>query len=240
MKIALIGYGKMGKTIEQIALQRNHQIYAIADKESDFPALVDADCCIEFTQPNAAARNLNFCVENNIPVVCGTTAWYQHYESVKQHFLNNNGALITATNFSIGVNVFFKLNEVLAEMMQKIGHYIPEMEEVHHLQKLDHPSGTATTLAQGIFKNFPSYNTLKAYLEGEVKPPNMANVLNVLCKRASEVPGTHTVKYTSAIDEIEITHTAKSREGFATGAVVAAEWLQNKKGVYTMKDVLGI
>ena len=239
MKLALIGYGKMGKAVEQIALQRGHNIVATIDKNDDLNAIKDADCCIEFTAPNMAFSNLKFCVENNIPVVSGTTGWYEDYDVIKVLVEEKNGALLTATNFSIGVNIFFKINEILAGMMNKFPEYNISMEEIHHLQKLDHPSGTGISLAQGIIKGNDRITSYKGYLEGE-KMDSTRSEIPILCKREPDVPGTHSIKYESEIDEIVILHRAKNRTGFATGAVVAAEWLQKNKGVFTMKDVMGL
>lgn len=239
MKLALIGYGKMGKAVAQIAMQRGHQVVAKIDKIEDISLVKGADCCIEFTAPHAAYKNLKFCIENNIPVVCGTTGWYDAYDELKDLVLEKKGALLTATNFSIGVNMFFKVNSVLANMMNNFNEYDITMEEIHHLQKIDHPSGTGISLAQGIVSNIDRINSYKGYLEGEQVDPNNTEVA-ILCKREPDIPGTHTIKYESDIDEIVITHRAKSRTGFATGAVVAAEWLLKNKGVFTMKDVLGL
>lgn len=239
MKLALIGYGKMGKAIEQIALEKNHTIHAKVDDQSQLNNIIGADVAIEFTQPNSAHNNLMFCAKNNIPVVCGTTAWYDTYEEVKNAFVKNEGAMLTATNFSIGVNIFFKLNEELAKMMNRFPEYMASMEESHHLQKKDHPSGTATTLAEGILTNSDSVDSFNAYLEDE-KPLADASTINIKCKREPEVPGTHSVKYSSQIDDIFIEHKAHNRKGFASGALTAAEWLCNKQGVFTMKDVLGL
>jgi 4-hydroxy-tetrahydrodipicolinate reductase len=240
MKIALIGYGKMGKAIEDIAVSRKHTIHARVNSAEELPLAKGADCCIEFTQPSAAFGNLKFCAQNNLPVVCGTTAWYDRYDELKAIVNEETGALLTATNFSIGVNIFFKINEELARIMNRFPEYEVSMEETHHLQKLDHPSGTATTLSEGITQNSSQLNHLKAYLDGETKPTLAADEFSILCKREPEVPGTHSIKYSSQIDDIFIEHKAHNRTGFATGAVFAAEWLVDKKGVYTMTDVLGI
>jgi len=240
MKIALIGYGKMGKAIEQIALNKGHKIHAIVNNAEELPQTLGADCCIEFTQPSAAFKNLKFCLENKLPVVCGTTAWYERFDEIASIAKKENGALLTATNFSIGVNIFFKVNEELAKLMNKFPEYTVSMEETHHLQKLDHPSGTASTLSEGIINHSEKWDELKAYLEGESQPVPLKNEIPILCKREPEVPGTHSVQYKSEIDEIFIEHKANNRTGFATGAIVAAEWLANQKGVFTMQDVLGI
>ena len=240
MKIALIGYGKMGKAIEQIAINNGDKVVAKINHKSELEKAIGADVCIEFTQPDAALENLLFCAKNNLPVVCGTTAWYDGYEEVKQAFEVNNGALLTATNFSIGVNIFFKINRELSKIMSKFPTYKVSMEETHHLQKLDHPSGTATTLAEDIIANTEGLNTFDAFAEGDKEPPQSSSSFGILCKRAPEVPGTHSVKYHSAIDDIFIEHKAHNRTGFATGAVTAAHWLRDKTGVFTMRDVLGL
>lgn len=240
MKIALIGYGKMGMAIEKIAISRNHIIHARINSKEELHLAKGADCCIEFTQPSAAFGNLQYCIENNLPVVCGTTAWYSQYDEIKRMVETHQGSLITATNFSIGVNIFFKINQELAKIMSQFPDYKVEMEETHHLQKLDHPSGTATTLSEGIMEHSKHLNGLKAYLDGETKPFLNQDEFSILCKREPEVPGTHSITYKSEIDDILIAHKAHNRSGFATGAIVAAEWLLKKKGTYTMNDVLSI
>ncbi len=239
MKLAIIGYGKMGKAIEQIALERGHSIHAIVSKAEELPNALGADCCIEFTRPDVAYTNLSFCIENGLPVVCGTTAWYEHFDALKGLVKEKGGSLLTATNFSIGVNLFFKLNEELARLMNNFPEYGVSMEETHHMEKLDHPSGTATTLAQGIISKHKGITDHHAFLEGE-SAGAAESVLPILCKREPRVPGTHKVRYHSAIDDITIEHKAHNRKGFASGAVLAAEWLPGHKGVFTMKDVLGV
>ncbi len=239
MKIALIGYGKMGKAIEIEAIKRGHTILTKVDKKEDLPKIADADCAIEFTIPDACEENILFAVEHNIPIVVGTTGWYGQYETIKQAVIANNGAMLSATNFSIGVNILFKINDYLSKVMNKFDEYQPEMEEIHHLQKLDHPSGTAITLANSIVQNMDKITRYDGYLEGDIFSISN-NCLSILSKRAVEVPGTHTINYVSEIDEITISHRAKNRTGFAVGAVIAAEWLIDKRGVYTMSDVLGI
>lgn len=231
---------KWGKAIEQIALDRGHTIHAIANTKEDLTKCIGADVCIEFTQPDAAVDNLTFCLEKGLPVVCGTTAWYENYDQIEKLTHQKNGALLTATNFSIGVNIFFKINKELAQIMNQFPNYKVSMEETHHLQKLDHPSGTASTLAEGIIESSDDAQTIKAYLEGESVPNTSENEIPILCKREPNVPGTHSVKYASEIDDIFIEHKAKNRKGFATGAVIAGEWLAGKQGVYGMSDVLGI
>jgi 4-hydroxy-tetrahydrodipicolinate reductase len=233
MKIALLGYGKMGKTIEKIALQRGHEIVLKVDKDDINYSLSNVDIAIDFSIPSAAFNNIKNCIENNIPVISGTTGWLKKYNEIVDFCKQKNGAFIYASNFSLGVNIFFELNKNLAKMMQNLTQYNISLEEIHHTKKLDAPSGTAITLAEDIIKNTPkkSWALDKAANENEIP---------IVAKRIPDVPGTHTVSYQSNVDTIEIKHTAHSREGFALGAVVAAEWLQNKKGVYTMKDVLNL
>ena len=232
MNIALLGYGKMGKAIEQVALERGHQIVLKIDidqKEYDFSG-VDLD--IDFSDPSAAFENIHKCIENNVPVISGTTGWLSRYDEIVDFCNIRKGAFIYASNFSVGVNVFFNLNEHLSKIMKNISGYNVEMEEVHHIHKLDAPSGTAITLAEPIIKNS---DKTKWNLKNEKESD-----LYIKVKREGEVPGTHTVEYTSAVDSIEIRHTAFNRGGFALGAVVAAEWLIGKEGIFSMKDVLSI
>ena len=232
MKIALLGYGKMGKVIERIALERGHTIVLKKSSNSSFKGLQDADVAIDFSVPDSAVAHISECFNNNIPLICGTTGWLNEYERMIELCKTNNGSFIYASNFSLGVNIFFELNDYLAKMMNNLKQYNVSMEEIHHTQKLDAPSGTAISLANGIIKNTDFKNwTLENPTEVEIQ---------IKAKRIENVPGTHSVFYDSEVDQIEIKHTAHSREGFALGAVIAAEWLVNKKGVYTMKDVLGI
>lgn len=233
MKIALFGYGKMGKTIERLALDRGHTIVAKIDKELDEGNLADADVAIDFSVPTEALNNIVKCFNENIPVVSGTTGWLDKYEEALTICNAKNGAFIYASNYSLGVNLFFELNEQLAKMMARFDDYNVSMEEIHHTQKLDAPSGTAITLAEGVIAN----TTKKSW---SLDVTNTSDSLPIVAKRLENVPGTHTVAYNSVVDEIEIKHTAKNRDGFALGAIIAAEWLQDKKGVFTMKDVLGI
>ena len=232
MKIALLGYGKMGKVIEQIALERGHEIVLRKDQDISFDGLQLADVAIDFSVPNSAAVNITACLNNGIPVISGTTGWLVNYQKIVDLCEAKQGSFIYASNFSLGVNVFFELNEYLAKMMTNLKQYNVSMEEIHHMQKLDAPSGTAITLADGIIKNSDYTNwTLETPISKEI---------HIEAKRIENIPGTHSVFYNSNVDQIEIKHTAHSREGFALGAVVAAEWLVGKKGVFTMKDVLGI
>jgi 4-hydroxy-tetrahydrodipicolinate reductase len=239
MKIALIGYGKMGKTLEQTALKRGHQVVLRLDVNNpeDFARLHEADVAIEFTRPESAIGNIMQCFEQGVPVVCGTTGWLDRYDEVVAQCEKANGTFFYASNYSIGVNIFFEINRRLASMMNGYDMYDVKMEEIHHTQKLDAPSGTAITLAQGIIEN------IERKTKWVNNPENTEGVdeneINITAKRIDPAPGTHIIKYESPIDSIEITHTAHSREGFATGAVVAAEWLVNKKGVFSMKDLLG-
>lgn len=233
MKIVLIGYGKMGKTIEGIAQSRGHEIAGRIDVGDDI-SLFDkqVDVAIEFTQPEAAVKNLKACFEKGIPVVCGTTGWLQHKDEIENLCRAKNGTLLYSSNFSLGVNLFFKLNEYLSKLMDRYHQYNVSIDETHHTQKKDAPSGTAITLAQGVIKNL---KRKKEWSLGTTENP-AALVINSF--RIDPAPGTHVVKYVSEVDDIEITHTAHSREGFALGAVLVAEWLAGKKGIYTIDDFL--
>lgn len=238
LKIALIGYGKMGKMIEQLAIQKGHTIACILDMNStnqEWEKLANADVAIEFTQPDVAVQNIYKCFNYNIPVLVGTTGWYQTLDEVLQLCNNQNQTLFTATNFSIGVNLFFHLNKKLAQTMAYLPEYNIAIEEIHHTQKLDAPSGTAITTAQGIIENISAKN---AWVLNEKQPIN-PNEIPITAIRKDDVPGTHSVTYSSVIDTIEIKHTAHSRTGFAQGAIIAAEWLVGKKGYFTMNDILG-
>lgn len=232
MKIALLGYGKMGKVIEGIALKRGHEIVLRKDHNDTYEGLENADVAIDFSVPSAAVSNISACFATNIPVVSGTTGWLDQYDEMVALCNAENGAFIYGSNFSLGVNIFFELNNYLAKMMANLKQYNVTMEEIHHTQKLDAPSGTAITLAEGIIEN-------SDYCSWTLENPS-ENQIHIDAKRIENVPGTHSVFYDSAVDQIEIKHTAHSREGFALGAVIAAEWIQNKKGVFTMKDVLNI
>ena len=232
MKIALLGYGKMGKVIEKIALERGHEIVLKKGSQNNFEGLLEADIAIDFSLPHVAVENITECLNNNIAVVSGTTGWLEHYNTIVQLCEEKNGSFIYGSNFSLGVNIFFELNAYLAKLMKNLGQYKVSMEEIHHTQKLDAPSGTAITLAKGIINNSNYTNwTLDTPKENEIK---------IEAKRIGTVPGTHSIFYDSTVDQIEIKHTAYNREGFALGSVVAAEWLIGKKGVFTMKDVLNI
>ena len=233
MKIALLGYGKMGKEIEKIALKRGHAIVIRADIDTIYD-ITEADIAIDFSVPSAAVNNITNCIENNVPVISGTTGWLNHFDEVVIKCQKLDGAFLYASNFSLGVNIFFELNKTLAKMMSHLKQYNISIKEVHHTQKLDEPSGTAITLAEGIIENSDFINW--KLVEDDPKE----NELPITAKRIENVPGTHMVSYHSEVDNIDMTHTAHNREGFALGAVIAAEWLQVKKGVFTMKDVLNI
>ncbi|SFJ22679.1 4-hydroxy-tetrahydrodipicolinate reductase [Olleya namhaensis] len=232
MKIALLGYGKMGKAIETIALQRGHTIVIKTSRDSDYN-INDADVAIDFSVPSAAFNNISNCLNNQVPVISGTTGWLEQYDDIVSLCEKQKGAFIYASNFSLGVNIFFELNETLAKMMAKLNDYKLDIEEIHHTQKLDAPSGTAITLAEGIIKNNSAYQDWQLDTASDKNIP-------IIAKRIPEVPGTHIISYTSPIDTIKIEHEAHNREGFALGAVIAAEWLADKTGVFTMKDVLNI
>lgn len=232
MKIALLGYGKMGKMIEQIAISRNHEIVAKIDNEFTAQDITGADVAIDFSVPSAAFGNITSCLENGVPVISGTTGWLDNYDKAVELCHKHKGAFIYASNFSLGVNIFFQLNEYLAKMMANLEEYEVSMEEIHHTQKLDAPSGTAITLAEGIIKNSrkTGWQLNKA---GE-------NEIPITAKRLENVPGTHSIRYSGKVDDLEITHIAHNREGFALGAVIAAEWITGKTGVFRMKDVLNL
>ncbi len=236
MKIALIGYGKMGKTIEQIALKRQHEIVARIDKENqaDLTNLrkLGAEVAIEFTQPATAYENLKACIDQKIPVVSGTTGWLEQKPMLEDYCTARKGAFFYASNYSIGVNLFFQLNQWLAKLMQAYPQYEVSLEEIHHTEKKDAPSGTAITLAEGILPFYPE----KQGWTNEAT--SSAEKLNIFSKRVANVPGTHSIFYQSEIDAIEIKHTAFGREGFATGAVLAAEWIVGKEGVFGMNDLI--
>jgi len=233
MKIALFGYGKMGKMIEQVALTRGHDIVAKIDIDTTEIDFSNIDVAIDFSMPDAAFGNITSCIENKIPIISGTTGWLHDYDKVLGTCKEYDGAFIYASNFSLGVNVFFELNAYLGRMMKDLNQYQVSMEEIHHTQKLDAPSGTAITLAEGIIGN-------TNYQGWKLEESTSENEIRITSKREGTVPGTHTVEYDSGVDSIAIKHTAHNREGFAFGAVIAAEWLQDKTGVFTMKDVLGL
>jgi 4-hydroxy-tetrahydrodipicolinate reductase len=237
LKIAIIGYGKMGKMIETIAQDKGHNIHLIIDvdaTENDWNKLSDCDVAIEFSRPESAVNNILKCFESKVPVVVGTTGWYNAYDQISNACKQYQGALMTATNFSIGVNLFFHINKILAQAMNNLPEYNVSIQEIHHTQKLDAPSGTAITIAQGVLNSLSRKS--EWVLSNEYTSENQ---LSIDAIRKDDVPGTHSVTYSSAIDDIEIKHTAHNRSGFAIGAVVAAEWMVGKKGVFTMNDLIG-
>ncbi|MFC6096639.1 4-hydroxy-tetrahydrodipicolinate reductase [Flavobacterium qiangtangense] len=232
MKIALLGYGKMGQVIERIALERGHEIVLKKSSKDTFDGLENADVAIDFSVPDAAVTNISTCLNSNMPVISGTTGWLENYDKMVSLCNEKQGAFIYGSNFSLGVNIFFELNDHLAKIMAKFSQYKVEMEEIHHTQKLDAPSGTAITLAKGIIDN-------SDYSSWALENAKDDEIL-IDAKRIEGIPGTHSVFYNSEIDSIEIKHTAHNREGFALGAVIAAEWIVGKKGIFTMKDVLDL
>jgi 4-hydroxy-tetrahydrodipicolinate reductase len=235
MKIGLIGYGKMGKTIEAIALKRGHEITARVNSEYSIQEVnwEDVDVAIEFTQPDLAVEHMEICMKNHTPIVVGTTAWQQDLPKVNQLVSDLNGSLLHASNFSVGVNIFFELNRKLAEIMNRHSEYTVSMEEIHHVQKLDAPSGTAVSLANDIISEHEAYDSWSLSIEDP-----RVEAISIKAVREPNVPGTHEVRYSSEIDTIRIEHIAHNRDGFALGAVLAAEFLHGKEGIFTMKDVL--
>jgi len=237
MNIALIGYGKMGKAIEEIALQKGHTIGLKIDIHSmdqfTNKKLQQCDVAIEFTGPHSAVENIITCLNAGLPVVSGSTGWLKHWEEVKEVCDKNNGSLLYASNYSVGVNIFFEVNKQLAQLMNQHADYEVSMVEIHHTEKKDAPSGTAITLAEQIIENI---GRKKQWVNQVSLSPEE---LPIISERIDPAPGTHIVKYSSAIDDIEITHTAHNRKGFASGAVLAAEFLHDKKGIFSMKEVLG-
>jgi 4-hydroxy-tetrahydrodipicolinate reductase len=232
MKIGLFGYGKMGKMIEHIAQERGHSIIAKIDADAQHIDYAAMDVAIDFSMPDAAYNNITGCFENGVPVISGTTGWLDRYSEAVATCEKHQGAFIYASNFSLGVNLFFELNAQLAKMMAGLKEYNVSMEEIHHTQKLDAPSGTAITLAEGIIQN-------SDYEKWELDNAD-ERIIPITSIREGSVPGTHSITYESAVDKIEIKHEAFNREGFALGAVIAAEWLRGKTGVFTMKDVLNL
>ncbi|HMU08008.1 MAG TPA: 4-hydroxy-tetrahydrodipicolinate reductase [Kaistella sp.] len=231
MKIALVGYGKMGKIIGEIAESRGHEVVAKLNESPTLENLNNPDVVIEFSNPEVAFNNIKICLENKIPVVCGTTGWLDQKPEIEKIATENETAFLYGSNFSLGVNLFFALNEKLADLMKNFSEYKVQLEEIHHTHKKDAPSGTAISLAEGIIKNDHRFDAWKL---DETK----GNELGIFAIREDEVPGTHSIFYRSEVDEIEIKHTAFNRNGFALGAVIAAEWIQGKKGNFSMKDVL--
>jgi 4-hydroxy-tetrahydrodipicolinate reductase len=233
MKIALLGYGKMGHVIERIAMDRGHEIVLRKSDQDSFAGLENADVAIDFSIPDAAVTNISTCFEKGIPVISGTTGWLEHYPKMVQLCEEQKGAFIYASNFSLGVTIFFELNTYLSKMMAQFTQYQTSITETHHIQKLDAPSGTAITLAEGII----NHSDYSSWGLNEIKT---ADELLIKAERIPNIPGTHVVTYRSDVDTIEIKHEANNRDGFALGAVVAAEWIFGKTGVYSMKDVLNL
>lgn len=242
MKIVILGYGKMGQLIEKFALKRGHEIALIVDahnRESiTAEDLADADIAIDFSTPDAALANISLCFEADLPLVVGTTGWYEHLQEVKETCIEANQSLLYGSNFSIGVNIFFHINRLLAKAVSPYQQYDVQVEEIHHIHKLDAPSGTAITIAEGIIENSDVKKTWVNQVVGsDEEVVNQPNELLIESLRIEEVPGTHTVLYSSEVDQIEFKHTAHNRDGFALGAVVAAEWLYGKKGFYQVTEI---
>ena len=236
MKIALLGYGKMGREIEALCSGEENEIVARIDNEQDWNQQLEdfltADVAIEFSTPDSVLENIRKCFKHNIPVVVGTTAWYEHIEEIKDDCANAKGSLIWASNFSIGMNLFFRVNKVFARWMDNYPEYDVAMKEIHHTQKLDAPSGTAISLADILISEIGRLESWQLGKSGS------KNILGIEAERIDPVPGTHSITYTSEVDEIEFKHTAKSRGGFARGALWAAQWIKDKKGFYNFADVL--
>lgn len=242
MKIALLGYGKMGQIIERFAIERGHEIVLkiSIDNLEDLNAtnLSKADVAIDFSAPSAAVDNIYKCFEAQVPVVVGTTGWYGKLQQIKDDCLNTGNTLLYGSNFSIGVNIFFHLNKVLAKLMNNYPAYDVQVEEIHHTQKLDSPSGTAMTIAEDIIEEIDRKSEWLNEVIGTPIPDVVKNdQLLIESHRIENIPGTHTVVYSSEVDDIEIKHTAHSRAGFALGAVIAAEWLEKKQGFYSIADI---
>lgn len=238
MKIALLGYGKMGKAIEEIAVSKGHEIVLKVNidnlEDNTVENIRKADVVIEFTGPESAFENILRCIEAGVPVVSGSTGWLGKYDEAKKVCEANNGSFLYASNFSVGVNIFFAVNERLAELMAAQPQYDVSIKEIHHTAKLDAPSGTAITLAEQVLER-------SSFKKNWVKEQGVSkDELSIFSERIDPAPGTHHVKYSSEIDEIEIIHTAHSRKGFAGGAVLAAEFIKDRKGIFSMRDVLGI
>ena len=230
MKIALLGYGKMGKEIEKISIKRGHSISVIIDKEDDVKSLIDSDVAINFSTPSSAVSNIKLALDSSIPIISGTTGWLENYNEIVEYSKNTKTSFMYASNYSLGVNLFFELNKKLTSLLNKHYQYKIALQEIHHTEKIDKPSGTALTLAQDIIKG-------TNYKDWSFKN-NTDKTIKMESVRKNNVPGIHKVKYDSEIDSIEITHTAHSRKGFALGAVVAAEWIIDKKGVFNMTDMI--
>ena len=242
MKIVLLGYGKMGQLIERFALRRGHEVQLVVDQNNRASITAEdlrsADLAIDFSVPQAALDNIKLCFEADLPLVMGTTGWYEHIDEIKASCLEKGQSLLYGSNFSIGVNVFFHINRLLASALKPYKQYDVQVEEIHHVHKLDAPSGTAISIAEGIISNSDQKDSWVNRVDGsseEVIPKH--NELLIESLRIDEVPGTHTVLYSSEVDQIEFKHTAHSREGFALGAVIAAEWLLGKKGFYQVTEM---
>ncbi|MCL4156974.1 UNVERIFIED_CONTAM: hypothetical protein GTU68_016288 [Idotea baltica] len=233
MNIALLGYGRMGQTIEQIATKRGHNIVLKVDKDDKDYDITKADVAIDFSIPTVAFNNISNCINNKVPVISGTTGWLENYDNAVALCKEKKGAFIYASNYSLGVNIFFELNKTLAKMMSNLKQYNVSMEEIHHTKKLDAPSGTAISLANDIISNHEGFNNWKLDEHGEA-------IIPITAKRIEDVPGTHAVTYESEVDTVTIEHVAHNRQGFALGAVIAAEWIVGKTGVFSMNDVLNI
>ena len=232
MNIALLGYGRMGKSIELIAKERNHRItLRVSDKNSNYD-FSNTDVAIDFSIPSAAVFNIKKAIDSSVPVISGTTGWLDQYEDVLDYCKSKNGTFLYTSNFSLGVNIFFEINKRLSQLMSNVDGYTTEIEEIHHTKKLDAPSGTAITLAEHIIEN-TNYNNWT------IDTPQ-SDEIYIDAKRIENIPGTHEITYNSEIDSINIKHTAHSRQGFAMGAVIAAEWIKDKKGIFSMRDVLNI
>ncbi|GAB3962006.1 4-hydroxy-tetrahydrodipicolinate reductase [Spirosoma harenae] len=243
MNILLLGYGKMGKAIEQIALDRGHQIAGRidADNHADLANLEpdDVDVVIEFSSPESAVENIKYCLGRGWPVVCGTTGWLGHRAEIEAICQETKGAFFYASNYSIGVNLFFRLNKTLAQFMRNYPSYHVSMTEIHHTEKKDAPSGTAITLAEGVMEKIPNKSRWVNNEPGKEQVPVTDDAIEIESLREGTVPGTHVIRYESEVDRIEIKHVANSRQGFALGAVVAAEWLVGREGIFGMDDLLG-
>lgn len=242
MKIALLGYGKMGRIIEQFAQNRNHEIVLKIDENSLHLLTKDnlqhADVAIDFSTPHSVMQNIYACFDARLPIVVGTTGWYNQLQEVKDLCITGNNTLLYGSNFSIGVNIFFFVNKMLAKVMNPYSQYDVQVEEIHHIHKLDAPSGTAITLAEGILDGINRKSEwINNVVDEGTQVINQPNQLLIESLRIEDVPGTHTVIYSSEVDEIELKHTAHSRAGFALGAVIAAEWLKNKKGFYSVESI---
>jgi 4-hydroxy-tetrahydrodipicolinate reductase len=247
MKIALLGYGKMGKIIEKIATDRKHEIVLKIDYDNQHDLTTEnlqkADVAIEFSTPATVLGNIDHCFKAGVPIVVGTTGWYEQLTEIKQRYEASDNAFIYATNFSVGVNIFFHINKVLAKLMNKHPYYDVQVEEIHHTQKLDSPSGTAITIAEGIIENLDNkkqWVNILTDTNNPVEDNAKANDVLIESYRIDSVPGTHTVLYDSEVDTIEIKHTAHNRNGFALGAVLAAEWVADKKGFYSVADMFDL